>query len=83
MSGPIGVKRMSDQLISEYGSNENVRFSDAVMYDREGNEVLCKCGKPAGSAIIGKEAMIAFCTECSPMHNYSANFVYRLPIASI
>ncbi len=68
------------ELQAEYGSNGNVRFmnpEDVRMYDSEGNVVLCKCGKPAGSAAIGKEAMVAWCSECSPLEKHEAKLVYR------
>lgn len=72
---------MSD-LQAEYGSTGNVRFlnpENVRMYDSEGNVVLCKCGKPAGSAAMGKGAMIAWCSDCSPLNKESAEFVYRPP----
>ena len=65
---------------AEYGTSEPIRFAEATMHDGEGNTFLCKCGKPAGSAIIGKEASIAYCSNCSPTPKYSAEFVYRPPI---
>lgn len=52
---------------SEFGSTTPVRFLDPgqiKMYDEDGNEVFCACGKPAGSAIIGKNASKAMCSEC-------------------
>jgi hypothetical protein len=51
----------------EFGSAFPVRFlplESVKLYDSEGNEVLCKCGKPASTAIMGKEAFIARCNEC-------------------
>jgi hypothetical protein len=37
------------------------------MLDGEGNVILCKCGKPAGSGIGGKEAYSVWCSDCSPL----------------
>ena len=65
---------------AEYGSVGNIRFlnPDSVkMHDSDGNVVLCKCGKPAGSGVIGKEAFVAWCSECSPLNNFSAEFIYK------
>lgn len=52
---------------SEFGTTMPVRFLDpgqVKMYDADGNEVFCSCGKPAGSAIIGKNSSKAMCSEC-------------------
>src|SRR5690348_1605564 len=54
-------------LESEFGTSMPVRFlppSQVKMYDSDGKEVFCSCGKPAGSAIIGKHASKAMCSEC-------------------
>ena len=64
----------------EWGSAENVRFlppGSGTMYDSEGKIVLCKCGKPAGQAAIGKEAFIAWCSDCSPNKQQPAKFIYK------
>lgn len=61
------IKPTQFKYESEYGTSMPVRFlkpSQVKMYDTEGKEVFCSCGKPAGSAIIGKDASIAMCTEC-------------------
>lgn len=68
----------------EWGCYGNVRFLPAEsikMYDSDGNVVLCKCGKPAGTAAIGKEAFVAWCPECSPCNNpiEQDKFVYKDP----
>ncbi len=58
--------RMKD-YVAEFGSTFPVRFltpSQVTMYDSDGKEVMCKCGKPATSSIIGKDAFIAQCSEC-------------------
>lgn len=68
----------------EFGSFGGVRFlnpEDVRMYDEAGNVVLCKCGKPAGTSIMGKDAFIAFCSDCSPTNHLSTDFVYE-PIKS-
>ena len=69
-------------LIAEYGSFGNVRFlnpEDVRMYDSEGNVVLCKCGRPAGSAAYGTKAMIAWCEDCYPLAKETVKFIYRPP----
>ena len=42
-----------------------MQFASVTLQDSEGNEVLCKCGKPACQAIIGKEAYLAQCSKCA------------------
>lgn len=77
------MEQDSTGLQCEWGSEGNVRFPDSsqvMMYDSEGHPVLCACGKPAGSAAIGKEAMVAWCSECSPLNKYEAEFVFRKPV---
>ena len=67
----------------EYGSYGNIRFlhpESSKMCDSDGEIVLCKCGKPAGGAIMGKEAFIAWCTDCNPNNNFSAEFIYKPPL---
>ncbi len=52
---------------TEYGTTQPVRFLDesmASMHDSSGNEILCKCGKPAGSVLIGKDTHEAYCSKC-------------------
>lgn len=46
---------------------------EAKMYDTESNVLLCQCGKPAGSALIGKEAFVAWCEDCSPLEKYDGS----------
>jgi hypothetical protein len=61
------IKPSEFVYIPEFGTSIPVRFLDASqvkMYDSEGNEVFCSCGKPAGSAIIGKNFSKAMCSEC-------------------
>ncbi len=51
----------------EWGGN--VRFPEpecVTMTDLEGKEMMCKCGKRATFIVVGKEAYIAICVECSP-----------------
>ena len=54
---------------SEFGSLENVRFlppSCVTAYDAEGNELLCKCGKPIVGSIMGEHTCLNYCADCSP-----------------
>lgn len=58
-------------FMDEFGGTSQVRFpspNSARMYDTEGNIVLCKCGKPAGSGAYGREAYIAWCEDCCPLY---------------
>lgn len=71
-------------LSCEWGCSPNIRILNeeaATLYDAGGHPVLCACGKPAGSACIGKEAMVAWCEECNPLEKTEAKLVYReLPV---
>ena len=52
---------------AEFGSSMPFRFlnpSQVTMYDGDGKEVMCACGKPATSGIIGKDAYVARCSDC-------------------
>lgn len=65
---------------TEFGSSCPIRFANATMYDSEGKESLCKCGKPVARAIIGKETYVVRCEECHPYNGaFSTEFVYRPP----
>jgi hypothetical protein len=67
---------------AEYGTTVGIRWPNpqsVFMYDGAGNVITCKCGKPAGMGVIGKEAMIAWCADCCPMPNHEAKFVYKPP----
>jgi hypothetical protein len=70
---------MSDDEIIEFGSLQPINVARSTMRDGDGNEITCSCGKAAGSAIIGKEAYIAYCAECSPTPKYAAEFVCKPP----
>ncbi len=37
------------------------------LYDSKGNIAKCKCGNDAAGSIIGKNAYIHYCNECSPL----------------
>lgn len=52
---------------SEFGAKHQVRFLDpsqAKMYDIDGKEMVCKCGKQAVMSIMSKDAFFAECSEC-------------------
>ncbi len=73
---------MSENVEAEFGSISPLRWlspENVGLYDSEGNIILCKCGKPAGSGAMGKEAFVAWCNDCSPLNQASAKFVYRTP----
>ena len=55
------------------------RFTQGTAMDSSGIEIRCKCGKTAGSAIMGKSAYIAHCSDCSPLPKNTFAFVYRPP----
>jgi hypothetical protein len=51
----------------EFGSAFPVRFlplESVKLYDSEGNEVLCKCGKLATTEIFGIKTCLFLCDEC-------------------
>ena len=48
--------------------------------DNNNNIIICKCGKPAGMAICGKESFIARCEDCWDMPKLNGKFIYKLPI---
>lgn len=69
-----------ENVRAEFGSTGDVRFLDPEnvrVYDREGNVINCKCGKPAGSAAMGKEEFVAWCADCSPLNQTQGEFVYK------
>lgn len=82
-AGRKGAIDKGDSMIEEeYGGVGDIRFldpEDVKMYDMEGNLILCKCGKSAGSGAIGKESFVAWCRDCSPLNQATAGFVYRPP----
>jgi len=51
-------------LQAEYGTVGNVAFAECKMCNADGEEVMCQCGKPASTALIGKEAYVARCNDC-------------------
>ena len=66
------------KLIQDHTENAQ-KWPQGTLYDATGRVVLCKCGKPAEGAVIGRESYIAYCSECSDLacEKYEANFVYR------
>lgn len=61
---------------SGYGPAIPIRWlapKQVNMYDAQGNIVLCKCGKPAGYAIMGTNAYKALCTDCLYFHDDEVN----------
>lgn len=65
---------------AEYGSFGNVNFlkpENVKMYDSEGNVILCDCGKPAVTGVIGKDSFASWCSECSPMTRYPSDIVFK------
>lgn len=57
-----------DDYKAEFGCLYPIRFLDDTevkMYDENGEVVLCKCGKPATSGIMGKDTYITRCSKCA------------------
>lgn len=52
------------EIECEFGSSHPIRFGIGILCNSEGEEVLCKCGKPSETAIMGKSAYVARCNEC-------------------
>ncbi len=66
----------------KYGSVSPIRFlrfDQVKLYDTEGNQVFCSCGKPAGCAIIGIDESVALCCDCFDGNEDPEKFVYRPP----
>jgi len=69
------------ELISEFGG-EGFRFlnpSQVSMIDSDDNEILCKCGKPAGSAALGRDSYVAWCSDCSLLHKDPKPMTFKKP----
>lgn len=67
-------------MAEENGSVGGLRFlnpENVEMRDSDGNVVLCKCGKPAGHAAIGKHAFAAWGDKCALATGEAAKFAYR------
>ena len=50
-----------------------------TIYDSEGNEVKCACGKLAAAGIMGKDAFMAWCEECNPYKSEEIFVEYITP----
>lgn len=64
----------------EYGSSDNIRFPNCTysgLYYQDGSPVLCKCGKPATEALIGKESYLARCKDCSDLKLDSGHLIFK------
>ena len=66
---------------SEFGSFSPISFpnmSHAMMYDKKGSVLMCKCGNYASGGAFGKESFITWCIQCSPMEKIEpAKLIYR------
>jgi hypothetical protein len=51
----------ANSVIVEYGGGSD--FVTGCVRDSEGNQMLCKCGKP-GNFIAGKESFKIRCPDC-------------------
>jgi hypothetical protein len=64
----VDMKIENNNIQCEHGSDESVGFLDpgqAKLYDSNGNEVFCKCGKRASETMIFKDGFIALCSNCA------------------
>ncbi len=52
---------------------------EAYLFDSEGKIVYCKCGVPAETALIGREAFLAKCNKCMGYEDSGYESVYRPP----
>lgn len=71
---------MNDEISNqqnEFGCSSPIKFANATLYDSKGNIVLCPCGNPCETAIIGKEAYAAYCEKCSPIPTQEVKIIYR------
>jgi len=48
----------------EFGCKEQIHFASPKM-EINGEEIKCKCGKPATNSIIGKKAYMNLCNKCA------------------
>lgn len=53
-----------DELECESGCNDSVGFASGTLYDADGKEMFCKCGKPSTCCIMGNDAYSVMCNEC-------------------
>jgi hypothetical protein len=63
----VDMKVENNNIQCEYGSDGSVGFLDPCqveLYDSNGNEIFCKCGKRASETMIFKDCFIAFCSNC-------------------
>jgi hypothetical protein len=51
-------------LEAEFGCSQTVRLWNPKLYDNEGNEIMCVCGKSAEQITVGKESYLAMCNSC-------------------
>lgn len=66
-------------LQAEYGTVGNVAFAECKLCNADGEEVMCKCGKPASSAFIGQESYVARCNDCMGYKESEYQLVYKPP----
>lgn len=54
-----------EELVCKWGCGKNIpiRWANGTLYTTEGESTMCKCGKLAERAIIGKEAFLARCDQ--------------------
>jgi hypothetical protein len=64
-------------LKAEYGSVRNLAFAECKMYNADGEEVMCQCGKPAESAIMGQSSHIARCNDCMGYNESEYQLVFK------
>lgn len=67
-----------NELQSEYGSSQPIRFGNATMYNSDSEPTLCKCGNAASGGAIGQYSYTVWCADCDPNKDaYVAKFVYQ------
>ena len=55
------------EYVAEFGCAMPIRWldeSNAKFCDANGQQIMCICGKPATSGIMGKDAYVARCSDC-------------------
>ena len=61
---------------SDFGNSQPVRYLPpdcATLFNGDGEEMLCKCGKKATNFVASKTCYLARCTECANMGRVCKN----------
>lgn len=71
------------ELREEFGCMEPIRFTsseDVTVYDSNGKEILCKCGKKSTQSLIGQNFSHNFCNDCMPFEELPQGELVYIPL---